>query len=252
MKKLLSILAIALFVCSMGFNSAEAKPKKLKANKWVYIFDGKTYDGWRGYNKDFVPEKWTVEEGGIMRVSGSGDGREGQAGGGDIMWVGQKLQNFEIEFDWKSPTNSNGNSGFFYYVQEVPDTKSIYISAPEYQLGDVKDWARNKKHGPASLFDIIAAEPQNSNPIGEWNTAKIVVNHGNVEHWQNGVKVVSYTLWTPEWIAGLQGSKFSERRWPQAYQYLQDVGGPNHEGYIGFQDHGHNFWFRNIRVKLLK
>ena len=244
-------MAVALFACAMVSGEAYGKQKPLKVGKWVKIFDGKTYDGWRGYNKDAMPQTWKIEKGGIMMATGSGDGREGQVGGGDILWAVQKLQNFEMEWEWKSPTNSNGNSGFFYYVQEVPNTKSIYISAPEYQLGDVQDWKRNPKHGPASLFDIIAAEPQNSKPVGEWNKSKVVVDHGNVEHWMNGVKVAEYTLWTPEWIAGLQGSKFSERRWPQAYEYLKDVGGPNHEGFVGFQDHGHNFWFKNIRVKLL-
>ena len=30
---------------------------------YITIFDGKTFNGWRGYGKDRVPSKWTIEDG---------------------------------------------------------------------------------------------------------------------------------------------------------------------------------------------
>ena len=99
---------------------------------------------------------------------------------------------------------------------------------------------------------MIPAKPQNAKPYGEWNHVQIVVKNGTVQHWQNGVKVVEYKLWTPEWTALLQASKFSEKAWPAAFKLLNDCGGVNHEGFIGMQDHGDTVWFRNIRVKVLK
>ena len=30
---------------------------------WIYLFDGKTTDGWRAYNGDEIPEKWAVVDG---------------------------------------------------------------------------------------------------------------------------------------------------------------------------------------------
>jgi len=33
---------------------------------------------------------------------------------------------------------------------------------------------------------------------------------------------------------------------------LNNAGGPNREGYIGFQDHGDDIWFRNIRVRVIE
>jgi len=103
----------------------------------------------------------------------------------------------------------------------------------------------------ASLYDMIPAKPQNQKPYGEWNTAKIMVYKGTVVHGQNGANVVEYHLWTPQWTDMLQASKFSQEKWPLAFELLNNCGGENHEGYIGLQDHGDDVWYRNIRVKVL-
>lgn len=62
---------------------------------------------------------------------------------------------------------------------------------------------------------------------------------------------MQYKVWTPEWVELLQTSKFSEKAWPTAFKLLKNVGGPNHEGFIGLQDHGDDVWYRNIKVKIL-
>ena len=47
---------------------------------YYVIFDGKTFNGWRGYGKDHVPSKWTIDNGAI-KFNGSGGG-EAQDGDG--------------------------------------------------------------------------------------------------------------------------------------------------------------------------
>lgn len=244
MKKLL-LLGIVLLICAVSSDMAGAKPKKLKKNKWVTVFDGTSFDGWRGYNKTGVPPKWIIEDG-AMKITTTGR-REGTEGGGDLIYA-IKLHSFEIELEWKV-SEENANSGLFFYGIEIPG-EPIYVSAPEYQIvGNAP--GVNPKHLSASLYDLIPAEPQNGSPIGEWNKAKIVVNNGKVEHWQNDAKVVEYTIRTPEWKAMLDNSKFSERRWPLAYKHLINIGGDNQEGYFGIQDHGDHAWYRNVRIKIL-
>ena len=29
-------------------------------SEWIYLFDGKTTDGWRGYNSQIMPPGWNV------------------------------------------------------------------------------------------------------------------------------------------------------------------------------------------------
>ena len=209
---------------------------------------------------DSVAAEATGEDGAI-KFTGAGGGEAQPADGGDIIF-GEKLKNFELELEWK--VSKGGNSGIFYLAQEAyseneDGTKTlepIYISAPEYQVLDNANHPDAKlgvdgNRMSASLYDMIPAKPQNQKPYGEWNKAKILVYKGTVVHGQNGENVVEYHLWTPQWTEMLQKSKFSEEKWPAAFALLNNCGGENHEGYIGFQDHGDDVWFRNIRVKPL-
>ncbi|WP_165040599.1 DUF1080 domain-containing protein [Dysgonomonas sp. ZJ709] len=228
---------------------------------FITIFDGKTFNGWRGYGKDHVPNKWAIDNGAI-KFSGSGGGEAQDKEGGDIIFA-HKFKNFELELEWK--VSKGGNSGIFYLAQEIqakdPKTgelrmEPIYISSPEFQVLDNANHpdaklGKDNNRMSASLYDMIPAVPQNQKPFGEWNKAKIMVYKGTVVHGQNGVNVVEYHLWTPQWTEMLQASKFSEEKWPLAFELLNNCGGPDRQGYIGFQDHGDDVWFRNIKVKVL-
>ena len=216
---------------------------------FITLFDG-TFKGWRGYDLDTVPGKWTIDDGAI-KISGGGAGESQAADGGDLVFA-HKFKNFELTFDWKVAKGSN--SGVFVLAREVKG-EQIYISSPEYQIldnvnhPDAKQ-GENGNRQSASLYDMIPAHPQNAKPFGEWNKGAIEVYKGSVFYKQNGKTVVEYHLWTPQWTELLQKSKFSKDKWPLAFELLNNCGGDAHEGYIGFQDHGDDVWFKNIKIKI--
>lgn len=260
-------------VCSQTSNEAETLPAVKvvdgpnvdmtayapDADGWITLFDGKTLDGWRGYGMTEAPKSWDVEDGAI-HLKGSGTGEAHAEDGGDIIFA-NKFDNFELEFEYK--ISKGGNSGVFYLAQEVmaPDADGkdeylpIWQSASEYQVLDNANHIDaglgvDGNRQSASLYDMIPAKPQNAKPYGEWNKGKIMVYKGTVIHSQNGTNVVEYHLWTPKWTQMLQDSKFRKGGdFPYAFDLLNNMGGDEHKGYIGFQDHGDDVWYRNIRIK---
>jgi hypothetical protein len=237
----LSLAASLLIACptfGQGVNKISQQEKKVG---WVLLFNGKNFDGWRQCNGTVMPKNWIID-GDAMKVF-TGEGKKpGQGSDGDIIYSTKKFKNFELTVDFKA--GKSGNSGIFYYVREVPG-EPIYYAAPEVQVLDNVDATDNKiaSHLAGSLYDMIAADPKTVHPAGSWNTLVIKVKDGHATHTMNGVKVVSYTLWTPEWDALVAKSKF--KTFPGFSEGIAK------EGYIGLQDHGYPIWFRNIKIREL-
>ena len=196
------------------------------------LFDGKTTQGWRNYQADTLSPGWQVVDGALTRA--------GRAAG-DIITRDQ-FTNFELLLEWRlSKDGPPGNSGIFYLVSEEPE--AIYHGAPEMQILD------NDRHGDGrsdltssgANYALHSVSHTFTKPVGEWNSVRIVVHQGKVEHWFNGTLVVSYELGSADWKERVARSKFVN--WP-AY-------GQARRGHIGLQDHGSFVAFRNVKIREL-
>lgn len=237
----LALLAGMLFTLTVAGQNVNKLNSKEKKEGWVLMFNGNDFSGWRQCNGSEMPLNWEIEDE-AMKVF-TGEGKDpGQGANGDILYGDKVFNNFELSIDWKA--GEMANSGIFYNIREVPG-KAIYWAAPEVQILDNDNATDNKvdSHLAGSLYDMIAADPQNANPAGEWNTILIRVENGAVSHTQNGVKILEYTLWTPEWDELVNNSKFKD--FPGFSE------GISKEGFIGLQDHGYTVWFRNIKIREL-
>ncbi len=236
-----ALMALPTIVAPTAAQSVNALSAAEKKQGWVLLFNGKDFDGWRQCNGTAMPPNWTIDDQ-AMKVFTAEGKAPGQGAGGDILYGAKKFRDFELSIDWK--TEKAGNSGIFFNVREVPG-QPIYYAAPEVQVLDNVDATDNKaaSHLAGSLYDMVAADPRTVKPAGEWNSIVIRVKDGRVTHTQNGIKVVEYTLWTPEWDALVQNSKFKT--------FPGFTAGIAKEGYIGLQDHGYAIWFRNIRIREL-
>lgn len=209
---------------------------------WELLFDGKTTDGWHKYNGDAVGASWQVVEGTLHLAADKQDGWRWQAeDGGDIV-TDQEFENFELKLQWK--ISDCGNSGLMYLVQEGEQYDAPWRTGPEMQILDntCHPDAKIPNHRAGSLYDLIEASPMTVKPAGEWNSVRVVLNEGRLEHWLNGAKVVQTTLWDAGWEHIINQSKFAE--FPDFAKARS--------GKIALQDHNDaKLWFRNIKVRRL-
>lgn len=232
---LLLVLAVAALACAQPpagdeqqASARSAVPAAPAEGDFRPLFDGTSLDGWRGYGSEEVPGAWFIEDDELVF--------DPAFEGGDLI-TREQFDNFELRLEWR--ISEGGNSGIFFHVNERLPWP--WMSGPEMQILDNARHADGQSpltsagsnyalHGPAE--DV-------TRPVGEWNEVRLVVDGINVEHWLNGEHVVSYQLWTPQWVDAVQSSKFVE---------MPDYGLAR-SGHIGLQDHGDPVWFRNIRIR---
>ena len=234
-------LSTLIFMIPASGQKLNQLTKSEKKEGWSLLFNGQDFSGWRQCNGTDMPKNWIIEEDAMKVFTGEGK-KPGSGANGDILYGEKMFKNFELSIDWKA--SKMANSGIYINIREVPG-EPIYYAAPEIQVLDNVDATDNKvdSHLAGSLYDMIAADPKTVNPAGEWNTILIRVKDGKVTHTQNGVKVVEYELWTPEWDELVANSKF--KNFPGFTE------GISKEGFIGLQDHGYPVWFRNIKIREL-
>ena len=214
-----------------------------KNSDWIYMFDGKTTDGWRGYNNETMPKKWEVINGELtfnteLKLEKDWDG------GNDIIYYKEQFDNFELYLEWKLP--KGGNSGVFYHVQEGYDAP--HNISPEYQILDDDGWEEinnaKLKNWQKAGANYGMHEPNISkklNPSGQWNSSRIIHDNNKVEHWLNGKIILSFFKDSDDW---------NKKRNSEIFRDKSDYG-KFKKGYIALQDHDTPIWFRNIRIKKL-
>lgn len=212
-----------------------------QAEGWQLLFDGKSLEGWKRYNRDTIGPLWTVQDGAIV-CQGKGHGEGSGADGGSLMSI-RHFSNFDLKLDWK--ISPGGNSGILYHVAERPEFKFDYETGPEFQVMDdasVTQGELKPEQLAGSNYDMVAASPDKKlNPAGEWNSARIVYNDGHVEHWLNGEKVLEFDENSEDFQERYRKSKWVN--YPGWNQYKV--------GSISLQDHGAPVYYRNIRIREL-
>jgi hypothetical protein len=196
---------------------------------WKLLFDGTTIAGWRSLKSEAPGAGWSAVGGTLTTV--------GQAG--DLVTTGE-YGNFELSLDWK--VSEGANSGIIYRVGLTED--ATYRTGPEYQVLDNLKAEDNKQanHLAGALYDLVAPPKDFTKPVGQWNTARLVVRGWHVQQWLNGEKTVDIDLASPAGKALIAGSKF--KTMPKFATLLR--------GHIALQDHGDVVSFRNVKILELK
>lgn len=248
-----NIILLALFVVTFTACKKVNKEESISVEsdikevvlepEWVSLFDGNSFDNWRGYLSDSMYPEWTIEDGAMVftpdinNTTGNGSGKN--------IITKNTYTDFILSLEWK--ISEGGNSGIFWSVLEDPKFSEAYQTGPEIQVLDnakhPDSFVPGGTHKAGSLYDMIACPPEMINPAGEWNLCVLEINHktnlGKLS--MNGQEAFTFPVGGAAWEAMVENSKF--KGW--------EGFGTHHTGHIGLQDHGYKMSFRNIKIKNL-
>jgi hypothetical protein len=229
MKKPFALFLLLISITGLSFAQ--------ETGKWVTLFDGGSTDKLRGYKMDTFPDAWKVEDGSLVAQT--------NVPNVDLV-TKDTYTNFDLTLEWA--VSKAGNSGIFYNVQENSSHESGNGNSPnwldnfEFQILDDIDFNDHEpRRSAGSLYDLITPINKHLKPVGEFNTSRLLVDHGHVEQWVNGEKVVQYELGSKELNDLIAKSKY--RTNPNFAKSTS--------GHIMFQHHGQKVWLRNIKVRRL-
>jgi hypothetical protein len=234
------MLTLLTLAALPALTSPAAEPALTKAELaagWRLYTGNDATTLWRGYKQKAFPAKgWDVKDGILATTKGGG--------GGDLVTI-EQFTDVEMSFDFR--LGEKANSGIMWRVAETGG--ATYETCPEYQLLEDKTYGAKPTDGHAcgALYDLYPpAEGKTMAPAGDWNTGRILLHNGVVQHWLNGMKVVEARVFddagkpTPEWAQKIAGSKFKDMK---GFGVLPT-------GFVAVQDHGDTeLALRNFRIR---
>jgi hypothetical protein len=234
-----TVAFLAAAACSPGGSlppSGDAPDSAMRSaasGEWEILFDGSGLESWRGFRRDDVPAAWSVQDGMLAFTPIDDDGQRG-----DIM-TRDVYGDFELELEWRIA--EGGNSGIMYRVTE--DERATWLSGLEMQVLDDARHSdgRIPSHRAGALYDLVVPPEGITEPVGEWNDARIEVRNNRIRHWLNGHLTADVEIGSDDWNARLAASKFAD---------VPSFAAAS-EGHIALQDHGDPVWYRDIRVRRL-
>ena len=224
--------AVALAACAGAGSPPPTAPMEETpmGSGWTVLFDGSSTAALRGYGTNSLPTSWVVEDGALHAIPGAGI---------DLIsrdtWA-----DFEIEFEWR--VAPGGNSGVIYRVVET--NSPSWASGPEYQILDDVEHpdGRDPLTSAAALYGLVApAADKHLEPVGSYNSGRIAVRDGHVEHWLNGRQVLGY-----EWGGADVRSRIAASKFRDLAGFMRA-----NSGHVVIQHHGEEVWFRDIRIRPL-
>lgn len=197
-----------------------------RAAGWQLLFNGEDFEGWKCNNGKSIATP--VEEGCIVPFRS----------GGYIVIHEKQFSDFVLKCDVRFE-DPRCNSGIFFRVEEPANPVHTGFEI-QVMAGD-----QTGKHQMGAIYDLVSTTKNASNDIGEWNSFEIRCEGPMITVKLNGEQVSEINcdeFDKPGLCPDGQGHKYKLDGEPRA---VKDFA---RSGYLGFQDHGHKVWYRNIKV----
>ncbi|MDR1959875.1 MAG: DUF1080 domain-containing protein [Planctomycetaceae bacterium] len=222
---LLLLLPFFLSPCLTLAADNELTPEEQKEG-WLLLFNGKDYTGW--INNNGKPVVSQVEDGAMQTYKC----------GGYILTYDKLFGDFILTCDVKM--DKTCNSGIFLRIE---DRKDPVNTGFEIQVGTTGEKLDVHAHG--ALYDVKAPSKAAGKEPGEWDHFEIKFAGSELSVKLNGEEVVKANLddYSEPGKRDIDGNhKFTKDGKPRA---LKDFA---RTGSIGFQDHDHKCWYKNVKL----
>lgn len=219
----LAFLALFCVAPCLTFAADNTLSEKEKQAGWKLLFNGKDYTGWKTSNGKEVASP--VEKDSLVPYKS----------GGYLVIHEQQFGDFVLSCDVLMPEQCN--SGVFF---RIGDPKNPVQTGFEIQ---VMTGNGTGKHDFGAIYDLVAPSKNDAKP-GEWTNIQIRCQGPHISVTVNGEKVSSANV--DKFTEPGQSPDGTKNKFKQAVKDFP------RKGYLGFQDHGHKVWYKNIKIKELK
>jgi hypothetical protein len=225
------IYAAALLLIALPLRAADNQlTDDEKKEGWKLLFNGQDLTGWKCNNGKKIATP--VEKGSLVPYKS----------GGYIIIHEQQFEHFVLKCDvrWEDP---RCNSGIFFRVE---DPKNPVHTGFEIQ---VMSGSNVGKHQFGAIYDLVATKSNAGKETGEWNSIEVRCYGPYINVKVNGQEVAAMNcdkFDQPGVCPDGAKHKFKLQGKPRA---VKDFA---RKGYLGFQDHGHKVWYKNVKIQELK
>lgn len=209
-------VAVAALYCSIALYAADSAE-----SAWQVLFDGKSLAGWTDAAGKEAPKNWVAKDGELQRVAKGGD-----------LWTATRFGDFVLEVEYKT----TGNSGVYFRTDVPKDNVQTGLEA------QVDNPGGPDTHSVGCVYDL-KAPTKNAGKKDDWNKYVITCVGPKITIELNGEKVNEINL--NDWTEVGKNPDGTPNKYNRAVKDWK------REGHIGFQDHGHNVAYRNIRIRTL-
>ncbi len=222
MKPIFLLITASLLFPLSSF-AADSKPPK----GFTALFDGESLEGWNFIPSEIEPV-WKADKknGTLRRVARNG-----------AIWTNDAYSDFVLDLEFRMSRNCN--SGIFVRS----DPKNPVQGGFEIQIYDSFAKETIDSHDCGALYDAVVPSANVAKPAGEWNHIRVRCKGAMIQVTLNGERIVNANL--DKWTTPKMNPDGSKNKFKTALKDLPRT------GHIGFQDHGHNVWFRNVYLKKL-
>ncbi|MEW6157553.1 MAG: DUF1080 domain-containing protein, partial [Verrucomicrobiota bacterium] len=186
----------------------------------ISLFDGKSLDGWMNASGQKPGDGWVIEGGVLIRKTQAGD-----------IWTKQRYGNFVLTLEFQT----KGNSGVFIRTDDPKDNVQTGI---EIQVDKPRPPG---KHSVGAAYDLLA--PSKNAATDGWNKMVITARGSLLKVELNGELIIDLDL--DRWTEPGKNPDGTKNKFKTALKNFK------REGHIGFQDHGAEVSYRNVRIKPL-